>query len=401
MILLGKAEMVTFRQIADRILLFLVCVYLLTTVYTDSFPTVVAVLASIACVCFAAAFAKRPVTGIICLGYLVFAFFAGKAAASFLPSLIYEFYAQFPKRLLFKKKAGVEPPDRGDIAWIVSAFILTGLSAAISCTKIGLDGAAGSAPKAVIGVLPFAAAALIAAYLAIGSRILADVKLRLTRREDEGRAVKLQMRLLEESSRQIQDAEVHAATLAERNRIAREIHDNVGHSLSRALLMTAAISTVNTDEKIKPNLEALKNTLSDTMDSVRASVHDLHDESIDLEMSIRLLMRDFTFCDVKLDYTASPDMSREYKYCMIAVVKEALSNIAKHSNATSAKVTVRSHREMHQLMIEDNGTVSVNSDGKGIGLENIENRVKELKGTAYFSDANGFKVLITLPSEAK
>ncbi|MBP5159647.1 MAG: sensor histidine kinase, partial [Lachnospiraceae bacterium] len=164
-----------------------------------------------------------------------------------------------------------------------------------------------------------------------------------------------------------------------------------------ALLMTAAISTVNRDENIKPNIEALKNTLNDTMDSVRASVHDLHDESIDLEANIRLLMRDFTFCEVRLDYTGAAGMSREDKYCMLAVVKEALSNIAKHSNASFARITVRSHESMHQLMIEDNGNVSINSDGKGIGLENIENRVKELGGTVYFSDANGFRILITLP----
>ena len=42
-----------------------------------------------------------------------------------------------------------------------------------------------------------------------------------------------------------QDQQVHLATLAERNRIAREIHDNVGHLLSRAILLLGAITTVN------------------------------------------------------------------------------------------------------------------------------------------------------------
>ena len=49
---------------------------------------------------------------------------------------------------------------------------------------------------------------------------------------------------------QEQDQQVHLATLAERNRIAREIHDNVGHLLSRGILLLGAIVTVNKDENI-------------------------------------------------------------------------------------------------------------------------------------------------------
>ena len=48
-----------------------------------------------------------------------------------------------------------------------------------------------------------------------------------------------------------QDTEIYLATLKERNRIAREIHDNVGHMLSRSILMVGALKTVNQAENLK------------------------------------------------------------------------------------------------------------------------------------------------------
>lgn len=70
------------------------------------------------------------------------------------------------------------------------------------------------------------------------------------------------------------------ATLNERNRIAREIHDNVGHLLSRSLLQVGALQVVNRDETVRQGLDTMRDTLSGAMDSIRRSVHDLHDESV-------------------------------------------------------------------------------------------------------------------------
>ena len=71
------------------------------------------------------------------------------------------------------------------------------------------------------------------------------------------RMLKLKNRYLIEK----QDAQVYSATLKERNRIAREIHDNVGHLLSRALIQTGAVIAVSRDEQTKPLLLSIKETL--------------------------------------------------------------------------------------------------------------------------------------------
>ena len=85
---------------------------------------------------------------------------------------------------------------------------------------------------------------------------------------------------------QAQDNEIHLATLKERNRIAREIHDNVGHMLTRSLLQSGALIVINKDEQLREPLESLKSTLDSAMTSIRESVHDLHDDSIDLKKVI-------------------------------------------------------------------------------------------------------------------
>ena len=148
-----------------------------------------------------------------------------------------------------------------------------------------------------------------------------------------------------------QDYEIYTATLRERNRIAREIHDNVGHLLSRSILLLGAARTVNQQDSMHPLLEHLDTTLNSAMDSIRNSVHDLHDDSVDLEESIKSLIAEFSFCPVILQYDMGRTVLREVKYCFISVTKEALSNVIRHSNANQVQITMREHPALYQLYI--------------------------------------------------
>ena len=154
-----------------------------------------------------------------------------------------------------------------------------------------------------------------------------------------------------------QDYEIYAATLKERNRIAREIHDNVGHLLSRSILITGAAKAINASDALSPVLDDLDHSLNQAMTSIRTSVHDLHDESLNLKEAAESLTSDFTFCPVTLNYDMGFEVPREIKYCFISIVKEALSNVARHSNATLVQITMREHPALYQLCIEDNGTL--------------------------------------------
>ena len=164
--------------------------------------------------------------------------------------------------------------------------------------------------------------------------------------------------LVAQNTRQLlenQDNMVLTATLSERNRIAREIHDNVGHMLTRSILQTGAIKVINKDERLEKPLAQLQSTLDTAMDSMRKSVHDLHDESIDLRTALDDVINNVSDMDIYMDYDMSDKLPREIKYSFINIVKEAINNTLKHSNGDHMDIRVREHPAFYQLYITDNG----------------------------------------------
>lgn len=207
---------------------------------------------------------------------------------------------------------------------------------------------------------------------------------------------------LQEKNRELmekQDYEINLATLNERNRIARDIHDSVGHLLSSSILQIGAMMAVCRDEPTRERLNTLKTTLSQGMDSIRSSVHNLYDESVDLYAETQKMIRAFAFCPIRLQYEIGTSPEKKIKYAFLSVLKECLSNIIRHSNATRVTVTMREHPALYQLIVEDNGMKKTRSHENGIGLQNIQERIGNLGGRVHISDTDGFVVFVSVPKE--
>ena len=71
------------------------------------------------------------------------------------------------------------------------------------------------------------------------------------------------------------------------------------------------------------------------------------------------------------------DIPKEIKYSFIAITKEALNNVMRHSNANEVKILAREHPGLYQLIIEDNGTSDKRIQSDGDGEEYIEQEVPE------------------------
>lgn len=205
-----------------------------------------------------------------------------------------------------------------------------------------------------------------------------------------------------------QNYETHNATLKERSRIAREIHDNVGHLITRCILMTGVLKTVNTQDACQEPIHVLEDTLADAMENIRTSVHNLHDTSIDLKKTLEDIVNSYTFCCANLIYDVEQAPPSDICYTFISIVKEAFTNTAKHSNASSITVTVREHPALYQLIVKDNHAAPVpytinlteeNRQNAGIGLINMYDRVKALKGTILITHDSGFKIFVIIPKE--
>ncbi len=224
--------------------------------------------------------------------------------------------------------------------------------------------------------------------------------------EKQLQLVKANRELLEK-----QDYEVHLATLKERNRIAGELHDSIGHVLTRSLLQTGALLATCPDEPTKQSLAVLQNSLSEGMDEVRASIHDLHDDSVDLYDEVRAYVSGFHFCPVTLRYTIETAPEKKMQYAFLSILKESLANIVRHSNATAVTVILFEHPALYQLTIKDNGSspkkkVSasgefIENESEGMGLSGIRRRVESLGGNVIFRNGNGFEVFVSVPKEIK
>lgn len=195
-----------------------------------------------------------------------------------------------------------------------------------------------------------------------------------------------------------QDNEIYLATLKERNRIAREIHDNIGHMLTRSLLQTAAMSVICNDEKQKESLNTLKETLDCAMTNVRKSVHNLHDESIDLKYAIEDCVNNISNkFTVQFNYDITGHVPKNIKLCLIGIVKESISNIIKHSKGNKIKILLIEHPAFYQLSITDNGSCSF-INNNGIGLINMKDRAESVGGIISFTpSSDGFRVFISVP----
>ena len=227
--------------------------------------------------------------------------------------------------------------------------------------------------------------------------------------KDSSTELRLAMQKRQQDLLEKQDYEIHLATLQERNRIAREIHDNVGHMLSRSILQMGALQTIHKEEPLHGQLVAINDTLSQAMNNIRESVHDLHNESLDLQQALREVTDEFKEkYEIAFTYDMSAAVPRNVKYCFLAITKESLANVVRHSNATRVSLYFCEHPGFYQMLVEDNGTdIKVKeaqiakAQVSGIGLSNMRERVEALGGTIAFLTDKGFEIRISVPKMSK
>ena len=249
----------------------------------------------------------------------------------------------------------------------------------------------------------FITAAGITAAVIINIRIsrLENAVNNLTALRDKVTETNLQLSQQNSLLAEAQDNEIRLATLKERNRIAREIHDNVGHMLTRSLLQSGALLIINKDEQLKEPLTSLRDTLDTAMTSIRESVHNLHDDSVDLK---KLITESLSAAEGKfrtsLEFDISESVSGNIKFCIAGIVKESVSNAIKHSTGSELHVIVREHPVFYQLMVEDNGCCNDNIKETGIGLKNMRERAESAGGRITFTPSPaGFRVFMTIPKK--
>lgn len=215
---------------------------------------------------------------------------------------------------------------------------------------------------------------------------------------NEMQEAKLHLSKALQVSVEAKEREVKLARLTERNRLTRDMHDGLGHVLSRSILQIGAMQAVSKDPE-RMQLGAIQETLQEAMAGLRSNLHQLREDDLDLERAVRELVDKFTFCQISLSYTIRTPLTLNASYSILAILQEALNNIIRHSEATSVKVKCLETKDKLFITVKDNGPNAA-IPSLGIGLQSIRERAASLQGSVEFSTEDGFLVFLILPKEA-
>ena len=191
----------------------------------------------------------------------------------------------------------------------------------------------------------------------------------------------------------------------ERNRIAKDIHDNAGHSMTTVIMQTeAAKLIIDTDPAeaktriISANLQA-----RNALEQMRESVHLLagRDRTGTLGEEIKeIIAQTIDGTDIRARYDIG-DVEADENVCRFVCnsVKELLANGIRHGNATAFYIELKEVFGNLQLIVSDNGTGVQGNFCEGFGLKGIRETVEKLNGRCVYNseEGEGFEAEITLP----
>lgn len=190
------------------------------------------------------------------------------------------------------------------------------------------------------------------------------------------------------------------ASLEERNRIAARIHDEIGHGISGSIILleAAMLQMKDNHNKATGTVEKAIINLRESVDEIRTA---LREERIDKSLlgihDITSILEEFKVkynINSKLKTTGDlTSISLDIWACIHDNLKECLTNVLKHSNATEFNLNIQVYNKIIKVEFRDNGRTSGQEIEKNLGLEAIEERVVICKGRCFFTkDENGFCV---------
>lgn len=195
----------------------------------------------------------------------------------------------------------------------------------------------------------------------------------------------------------------YMSQLEERNKIAQEIHDKIGHTIAGSLMqLEAAKVLLQRDKEEAENiLQNSIDTLRVGMDNIRATLRNVKPPSEQIGINkIKLILDQFMLSSniigvLNLKGDLEIITSLQWKILQENIL-EALTNIIKHSNATKVSVNIEVLNKYIKCEVKDNG-IGANKLVKGIGLIGFEERTEGAGGKVIIDGSAGFSVIFLLP----
>lgn len=221
----------------------------------------------------------------------------------------------------------------------------------------------------------------------------------------------------EESNEQFRELSAYLQTVREEERksIAREIHDELGQSLTTIKLELSLLQeeVLHDASAAITRIRSLKDQVDVTIHTVKSIITKLRPGLLDdlgLTAAIEWQANDFQrhtgiVCEVSMK-PEEMNISQEISTAMFRIFQETLTNIMRHSGATRVKVQLNQKDDLLELQVEDNGRGITNEeikDSKSFGLIGIRERAQYWRGIVDIEGNAGLGTIITvrfpLPAE--
>ena len=218
-------------------------------------------------------------------------------------------------------------------------------------------------------------------------------------------------RALQASQRQLRELSSYQQRLLEmeRRRIAQEIHDELGGTLTGLKMMVKRIEQHPEGEAGRPSLDEMSQLIDTAVQTVRRIASDLRPAVLDslglvpaLEwLTEELEKRSGITCVLKAQ-VANQDCADDLRTTLFRIVQESLTNVARHAQATLVVVSLKQHEEELELQIQDNGTGVREEDllpGQSFGVIGMRERIAQVNGTFSLArrEHGGTVVRVTVP----
>jgi signal transduction histidine kinase len=211
-----------------------------------------------------------------------------------------------------------------------------------------------------------------------------------------------------EVERWVEGVEQSQALTADRERIGRELHDGIIQSIYAAGLMLEAVRQLIPEDPgaAQAQLSRAMTSLNLTIQDIRRYIFDLREAvpQTDLVSGLRQILRDFhvnTLLETELiiEGKDSRPLGAERQRHIFLIVREGLSNVARHSQARKVQLRLFYRPAALQLDIADDGVGLTGSTTRGQGLRNIQERARLLEGALEINSTpdQGVTLTVTVP----
>lgn len=219
------------------------------------------------------------------------------------------------------------------------------------------------------------------------------------------RRINDELRTLNHQLEEMADVREKMGETRERNRLAREIHDTLGHTLTGLSTGIDAAKTLlqrDPDMAIK-QLDILSATAREALKDVRRSVRKLRPDALEnhtLKGALETMIEEFMRSSgVKVSYVChldSLDFQPDEEDTIYRIVQECMTNSVRHGHASRIYISFGKDQDSLILIIEDDGKGCVDIQ-EGFGLHHMKERIALLNGNVRFYGRDGFEVLVELP----